>query len=386
MANATFSIAIDMRTFAGYDFSTILGSSGTGHTSDTEYDWRYSSGFYEIVTGFGFSAGFGTFFPDAGTVTGWNFGISQLLPNPDDPWHPITGNYSYWTFTGLSVPAADFSNAVDGPGSDVAAYMPTMLAGNDTIHGSAYADYLLGYEGRDTLFGNAGGDTLEGNGGNDTLNGGAGADTMIGGLGDDVYIVDNAGDKTIENASEGTDTVKSSVSLALAKNIENLTLTGSAVIDGTGNALQNVITGNDAANLLVGNGGHDILNGGGGNDTLNGGRENDVLTGGSGQDEFLFSTSLNSSTNVDKIKDFSVADDTIGLSSSAFAALTTPGTLAASAFFTGAAAHDADDRIIYDSSTGNLYYDPDGTGPETQILFAHLSSGLAMTSNDFIVI
>jgi Ca2+-binding RTX toxin-like protein len=126
------------------------------------------------------------------------------------------------------------------------------------------------------IIGNGGNNLLTGNAGNDTLNGGAGADTMIGGTGNDTYVVDDAGDVLIENANEGTDTVKSGITYALLSNFENLVLTGVNPIDGTGNELNNSMTGNAGNNVLVGNAGNDILNGGTGSDTLIGGTGNDV--------------------------------------------------------------------------------------------------------------
>ena len=136
------------------------------------------------------------------------------------------------------------------------------------------------------LTGNTAANTLTGGAGNDTLNGGTGADTMIGGAGNNTYIVDNAADVITENASEGTDTVLSSVTYTLGANVENLTLTGSNAISGTGNTLANVLTGNSAVNTLTGNDGNDTLDGGLGNDTLNGGIGNDmyIFRVGSGQD------------------------------------------------------------------------------------------------------
>lgn len=110
-----------------------------------------------------------------------------------------------------------------------------------------------------------------------------GADTLAGGVGDDTYVIDSIGDVVTENASEGMDLVQSSISYTLSANVENLTLTGSAVINGTGNVLNNAIIGNTGANNLFGGDGTDTLLGGDGNDTLEGGLGNDVLTGGVGR-------------------------------------------------------------------------------------------------------
>jgi Ca2+-binding RTX toxin-like protein len=143
------------------------------------------------------------------------------------------------------------------------------LIGPEAIDGT-------GNELSNALTGNAAANTLSGGAGNDTLNGGAGIDTMSGGLGNDIYVVDDTADITIENAAEGTDTVQSSVSYALGANVENLTLTGTDAINGTGNELSNVLIGNTAANILSGGAGNDTLNGGVGADTLIGGVGNDI--------------------------------------------------------------------------------------------------------------
>lgn len=135
---------------------------------------------------------------------------------------------------------------------------------------------ITGNDGDNTITGNSGVNILSGAGGNDTLNGGSGADTMIGGVGNDIYIVDNAGDVVIENENEGIDTVQASVSYTLSDHVENLTLTGSAALTGTGNDLDNTLFGNSGANILIGGAGNDYLNGGPGNDTMLGGIGNDT--------------------------------------------------------------------------------------------------------------
>ena len=147
---------------------------------------------------------------------------------------------------------------------------------NLTLAGTSGVDTLNAGAGNDTLSGMAGNDILNGGAGNDMLDGGAGNDTMNGGLGNDTYVVDSTADVINENANEGTDTVQSSVSYTLGNNLENLTLTGTAAINGTGNALDNVLIGNSAINTLTGGVGNDRLDGGAGADTLLGGTGDDL--------------------------------------------------------------------------------------------------------------
>ncbi|MGH6644926.1 MAG: calcium-binding protein, partial [Bradyrhizobium sp.] len=136
------------------------------------------------------------------------------------------------------------------------------------------------------------------------------------------------------------------------------------------------LTGNEFAQKIFGNAGNNVINGKGGADTL---------YGYGGKDVFVFNTPLGAG-NIDRIADFSVVDDTLQLQNAIFTALTATGTLAAAAFHTGAAAHDASDRIIYNSGTGVLLYDADGTGVGAARQFATLATGLALASADFVVI
>ncbi|PTW47786.1 glycosyl hydrolase [Rhodovulum kholense] len=156
--------------------------------------------------------------------------------------------------------------------------------GDDLLSGGSGTDTLRGEAGNDTLQGGAGDDWLLGGDGDDRLWGGAGADLLEGGTGDDLYAVDTAGDRTLERPGEGWDRVCASLSWTLGDHVEQLTLSGSAALDGTGNALANVLTGNAGANRLDGRGGRDTLQGNGGDDTLQGGAGDDWLLGGDGDD------------------------------------------------------------------------------------------------------
>jgi Ca2+-binding RTX toxin-like protein/Tol biopolymer transport system component len=145
---------------------------------------------------------------------------------------------------------------------------------NLTLTGTAIE--AKGNELNNILIGNASNNTIYGYAGNDILNGAAGDDTLIGGAGNDTYIVDTINDIVTEALNEGTDTVESSITWTLGGNIESLKLTGTANIDGTGNALNNLLQGNNGNNKLIGGGGNDNLIGGGGNDTMEGGVGNDT--------------------------------------------------------------------------------------------------------------
>jgi serralysin len=143
------------------------------------------------------------------------------------------------------------------------------------------------------------------------------------------------------------------------------------------------LDGGTGRDYLYGGAGDDTLLGGSGNDRLYGGSGRDVLTGGANSDSFYFDTSLAGA--IDKILDFSTVDDTIVLENAVFTAFSRTGTMSSSAFHVGAAAHDSTDRIIYNSNTGALSYDPDGTGAAAAVQFAELSTKLPLTYQDFLI-
>ncbi|MCA1654765.1 MAG: FG-GAP-like repeat-containing protein, partial [Sphingomonadales bacterium] len=187
-----------------------------------------------------------------------------------------------------------------------------LLTGSGNIDGTgnALANSITGNGGNNVLQGGAGDDRLSGGAGNDTLIGGAGADTLDGGTGDDIYFVD-ASDTIIEQSGlafdGGTDTVNADFSYTLADGLENLTLTGTGAISGTGNAAANIIAGNAAANVISGGGGTDALSGGGGADIFRdtgAGINGDTIADFGGDDRIVisdatimsFSATLNGST------------------------------------------------------------------------------------------
>ena len=259
-----------------------------------------------------------------------------------------------------------------GVGHDYA----TALGGNDTLIGEAGSDTLFGGTGNnslvggssdDSLSGNYGRDTLDGGQGHDTLLGGPGIDSLLGGPGNDTYEVDNVGDIMVEfgGLAGGLDTVLSSITKTLGPHLENLTLTGNAVIHGAGNSRANHILGNSAGNVLFGYAGHDFLHGGDGADRLYGtsshasAHEIDTLTGGTGADIFVLgsaSTEYYGDGSADTagqqgyalITDFEYGDKILlhGPRTDYYLAATPVGLPAGSALFLNDSPADSSDELI----------------------------------------
>ncbi|MEG3436090.1 calcium-binding protein [Pannus brasiliensis CCIBt3594] len=262
----------------------------------------------------------------------------------------------------------------------------TGTAGNDNLNGGA---------GNDTLFGDAGSDVLDGGAGNDFLDGGTGEDRLIGGTGEDTYLVNTEGDLVLETSTDPAeiDTVQSSANFILGDNLENLTLVGQNDIDGTGNALDNLIFGNSGNNRLQGIAGNDTLRGGDGQDSLLGGDGNDrlvgekgadTLTGGTGADRFAFNAT---GEGIDKITDFSsVQGDKIEIFAAGFGGGLTAGVLSIDRFVLGSKALDSSDRLIYNVSKGALFFDIDGNGSKAAVQIATLTTRPSLSSADILVI
>lgn len=336
----------------------------------------------------------------------------------------------------------DGNDLIDGgDGIDTAqASVSVMLTGttnveNLTLVGSADLTGT-GNSGNNVITGNSGNNTLNGNGGNDTLSGGSGNDT----------IVIDGGDWV--DGGNGLDAVQASLDFNLAinaTNVENLTLIGTANLNGTGNSGNNVITGNSGANILDGWGGNDILNGGAGNDilTIDG---NDIIDGGSGSDTVQSWVSINlatDATNVESLtlmgtghlngtgnsgsnlitgnsgnniltggggqdtliggggtdtfvfnskvggmvtlQDFTSSSDVIRVSASGFGGGLTAGVLTNDKFVIGTVALDASDRFIYNKSSGALFFDPDGAGKIAAVQFAVLANSSNLDASNILV-
>lgn len=290
------------------------------------------------------------------------------------------------------------------------------LAGFDRIIGSPGADTLAGGAGNDTFVVTAGdvindfstgigfdwvesstinlnlasynavenakltgviGLTATGNDGANIIDGStnSAANALTGLGGNDTYIVDTR-DTVSEaaGAAGGTDLVQSaskSLSLTSYVNVEDAQLLGGGAFSLTGSGVRNVLIGNAGSNVIAGGGG------------------NDVLKGGTGADYFVFNTAPNATTNRDSITDFFAPSDTIRLENAIFTGLgTATGAIAAGKFWSSATglAHDADDRIIYNTGTGVLTYDSNGNAAGGAVAFATLTTKPAITAADFVVI
>ena len=322
----------------GDGVDTIYGGTGNDIISGGfGSDRLYGGAGEDVIRG---GAGYDTIFGDAGNDTLFGDAGNDTM-NGGDGVDTIYGGTGRDTITG-------------GFGSD------RLYGGGDAdlIRGGAGYDTILGDEGDDRLYGEDGNDTVTGGFGDDIVDGGAGNDRLDGGAGYDL-VFGRDGDDTLDGG-DGVDTV----------------------YGGTGN---DVMLGGFGSDLLYGGAGDDRVEGGAGYDLVAGNAGNDVLWGGAGNDVFRFD--LAGTAHADTIADFTNGADRIELDlAGAFSALAGTGTLAASAFVAGPQALDADDRILYDQSTGQLFYDADGSGAGAAQLFATVAAGTVLSASDFRVV
>ncbi|PII39214.1 hemolysin D [Sinorhizobium meliloti CCBAU 01290] len=335
-----------------------------------------------------------------------------------------------------------------GNGVDTADYLEKTDAISVTLNGTASAAVLVGGTAEDTIRGvenilsGSGADTLVGDAASNMFRGALGADFIDGGAGVDTADYREKTASVEVALLGGTDSFVfvGGVAEDTIRNIENV-FGGKGNDTLTGDGLANTLNGNDGKDLLTGGGGADILDGGAASDTasyrdktasvsvtldgatyttvtvggvagtdrnveniwggtgndslsgdananlLSGGGGSDILFGGAGADIFQFDFALGS-TNVDTVLDFT-AGDRLFLSKSVFTTLS-GGTLAATQFYAAAdatAAQNANQKIIYDTTSGALYYDADGSlSGHTAVQFAVLSTHPSLTAGDFVLV
>ena len=327
----------------------------------------------------------------------------------------ITRAHFSVTSTGAVVAEATFTRDYNDPIDDIVANMHDpesfreyFFRGNDSFIGLATADVISGYMGDDTINAGNGNDTLDGGIGNDSMLGGAGDDSIVGGTGNDITDAgdgnDNittgdgndsvnagAGDDVITggdgagndsyNGGGGVDTIRYTSALAsITVDLNKGTAKSTTGTDTAGigtdklSNIENVVAGNDA-------------------DIITGSKVANTLTGGAGNDIFIFNTVLNAKTNVDTIIDFTVGGDSIQLSKAIFKAFKIVSALTDAAFYATSGttiAQDLDDRIIYNTTTGALYYDADGNKEKgsaaIQIAIIGVDSHPTLTYSDIQVI
>jgi Ca2+-binding RTX toxin-like protein len=205
-------------------------------------------------------------------------GDDHLDGGEDDDMLDGAGNDIYTVDNALDIVTENLNEGTDRVNSSIAFSIATFANVENLTLTGANAINATGNTLDNVLTGNTGNNSISGGAGNDTIDGSTGNDTMVGGAGNDVYFMNVAADVVTELANEGTDAINSAVTLSIATltNIENITLTGSALINATGNTLDNILIGNTGNNSISGGAGNDTIDGGTGNDTMVGGAGNDV--------------------------------------------------------------------------------------------------------------
>jgi len=383
----TFVGGNDAITVANAHANVVVGDAyalsgtthGTGGKDVININWNQvnisSPGF--VVLGDFFTVSGGGFTGNTDTI------VLNLTQGNDTP---VTLSGDGYSFSGASFYAGSDTitvnsnrfggaNALFGDAQSVNS-TGTFHGGNDILTGSNQVDFIYGDAQTIAAVVSIGGnDVLNGRGGNDTLDGGLGSDTAVySSLNQAVYVNLNgiAGSAPLaanwfEAIGQGSDQLIG---------IERI----------IGSSLNDVIIGDANANVFDGLSGNDTLRGEAGQDILRGGLGNDTLTGGIGVDYFVFNTAPNYTTNRDFLTDFVHGGDKLWMENSVFTKLGAAGALNGGFFRIGAAAADADDYLVYNNTTGNLYYDSNGNGAGGAILFATLTTKPVLSAGDFVVI
>jgi Ca2+-binding RTX toxin-like protein len=284
------------------------------------------------------------------------------------------GNDSVWTMVNYTlaenVESLYLVGSITGIGNDGSNVISGYGFGDNSIFGLGGDDVLYGGEGSDYLNGGTGSDYLNGGTGSDVLDGsggGASLDTFAGEAGNDTYGVYNSATIIIENAGEGNDSVWTAVNYTLAANVEHLYLVGD--VTGIGNAENNTIFGF-----------------GTGNNIIDGGAGNDNLFGGAGSDTFILSK-----TSTDSIGDFAVGSDKLQISASTFGGGLVAGILSGGQLLSGStvgagSATNAAQRFLYNTTTGALYFDANGSAAGNGVQIATLATQPGISGNDFSIV
>jgi Ca2+-binding RTX toxin-like protein len=427
------------------DLFDLASAQTTGTPTSSQWDIKDKNGLVLSFTGSGFARDAGDEFPSAGTVTAITLKsgtteVAKITGIDVRAFALAEGLVGTGNFWDVLTAALSGNDTVQGGAGDDDLWG---AAGDDTITGGVGNDDLSGGDGSDNLNGGEGDDYLIGGDGVDAIDGGAGTGDMLSfidaefgktafsGIDLDASrgtVIDNYhNSETFQNIEQfrgsifgdkmkgsdeadmfqdmgGRDTIDGgngfdeisyyndagfggrrgvTVDLSTGYAIDGFgfkdSLSNIENVDGTDN--NDKITGDGQDNDLYGNGGNDTIVGGAGNDWISGFTGNDTLTGGTGSDTFAFGGGLKK--NVDTITDFVVADDQIALSKAIFSKFAQVEAVASGNFVIGTKAKDKNDHLIYDSKSGKLFYDADGSGKAAAVQIAQLDKNLKMTFADF---